>query len=132
MKQLVAILVLICYMLCACDISISFHHCAGELKYLSLNDNGHEVKCCKGKKKMSEDCCKSHTVKYKKSDDRSQLFYSIAKKAVTDGDYTPAEYQYIAVNEYRKTEEADIKYYRPPPDERRQIPLYIYHSAFLI
>lgn len=132
MKKILSILLLISYMLCACGVSVSFHHCAGEFKYLSVNDKDHEVKCCKGKKEMSDDCCKSNKVSFKKTDDKSQAFFSIVKKSLSDKNILNERPTLFAQVANLVPSENRRVLFRPPPHRTGTSPLYLLHSVFRI
>jgi hypothetical protein len=119
-------------MLCAWGGSISFHHCAGEFKYLSLNDDGHEKKCCKGKKAMADGCCKSLKVTYKKTDHKAQTYYSVAPKNIQLDEAVAYPYAPIALLSRAIPASSNTVLWRPPPKRKAQRPLYIRHSVFLI
>ena len=118
-------------MLCACGVSISFHHCAGEFKYLSLNDDNHEIKCCKGKKEMPANCCKSNKISFKKTDDNAQTFPTILKNDVSDNVLIAIVPVLVTpVLSFLSTGNASILL--KPPDRTGCPPLYILYSVFRI
>lgn len=132
MKKGLAILLLFSYMLCACGISFSFHHCAGAFKYLTLNDEGHEKKCCKGKKEMSDDCCKSNKVTFSKTDDKAQSFLVFVKKVAEP--YAAIRHIHILTQSVLLSSYSSerVIVFKPPPDRTSSTPLFILHSVFLV
>ena len=131
MIRIVSILLIVCYTLCAWNISISFHQCAGHIKYLSLNDSGHEKKCCKSKKAMPEGCCKSLKVSFKKTDDGTQNHFSISKKVFPSTYILPLKLS-VAINTFVPVVTIQSHLWRPPPNRTSLAPLYILYSVFRI
>jgi hypothetical protein len=131
-KKGLAILVLISYVLCAFSVTFSFHHCRGEFKYVSLDKGKHEKKCCKGKKKMPKGCCNSSNVTFKKSDDRSQSYFIIAKKFV-DPVYAIVSFPITGAEPtIAHSSTTDCRLRPRPPERGRGEPLYLLFSTFLI
>lgn len=132
MKNGIAILVLISYMLCALGFSFSMHYCGGDFKYLTIQDDGHEVKCCKGQKEMPEGCCKSNKITFKKSDDQPQNYLTVAVKEIEkEGSLQiNTDYKYSAASIILS--ENPVVHFKPPPDRTASLPLYILHSVYRI
>lgn len=131
MRKVIAICVLISYMLCAFSTSISFHHCAGELKYITIGkDKDHEIKCCKGEKNMPDDCCNSNTISFKKGEDKAQPFLIIKlfqfEPTIIEA-FVP-----VIVKHTVTVFDKWIPLFRPPPNRTGSLPLYIIHSVFRI
>ena len=129
MKKALVILLFCCYALCSFGISFSFHHCKGHLKYLTLVDEKTK-KCCKGKKKMSKGCCKDKKVSFKKTDDKGQHYFTIAKKTLPVFNIS-----YVWVDPvFNSNNEVDHLYYRihPPPERRDDQPIYLLYAVFRV
>lgn len=80
---------------------------------------------------MPKGCCNSSKVAFKKSDDRSQSYFVIAKKFVEP--ISNVVYFPVVISEpsiaYTTTSDFHL---RPPPERGRGEPLYLLHSTFLI
>ena len=131
MRKLLAICVLVCYMLCAFGVGVSFHHCKGELKYVKLHHQDKKT-CCKSKKKMPKGCCKTVKVEFKKSDDKGQSFLDFKPKAGTKDIVlnTPTSC-YPAGGVPQQTDDRGAYQLRPPP-LRTGEPLYVLYSVYRI
>lgn len=132
LKKVFGILILVCYAFCAFNISLSFHHCGGELAYVSVNnDDDHEVKCCDSKKPMPPDCCKSKKVTFSKTDDKAQAYYTLDLQKMQTDVALPVYHTYYVADVQPATGTKAKQLLRPPP-ERTGIPLYQLHSVYRI
>lgn len=130
MKKGIAIVLLLCYMLCALGVTFSFHHCMGELRYVNVHSDA-EKKCC-GSKKMPDDCCKTVKVTFKKNDDKPQSFFSFLCKKISapEAAVFPSASPVIATR-FGFASESNF-HLRPPPLQPADLPLYILHSVYRI
>lgn len=131
MRKVTAIVVFISYMLCALGITLSYHHCKGEFRYVQVHSEKKRT-CCKGKK-MPKGCCKTIKLEFKKSEDRNRKSISFRPKTeflvklaiktwyASENTFYPGE-PYIASNYLL----------RPPPLIWPDVPIYISNSVYLI
>lgn len=132
MRKVLSICVFISYVLSASGICISLHHCAGELKYISVGkDDDHEVKCCKGKTDMPDGCCNSNTISFKKIEDNNlQPFFTIENILFDDVDI-PHFVSFVTTH-IAGFYDRSVILFRPPPNRTGTLPLYIFLSVFRI
>ncbi len=118
-------------MLCAFSVSISLHHCAGDLKYITVGkDKDHEIRCCKGEKEMPDGCCNNNTISFKKTEDKAQPYFTIE---LSKFEATITEVIVPVIIKHTVTSfDKWVVLFRPPPNRTGNLPLYIIHSVFRI
>ncbi|MBS1780403.1 MAG: hypothetical protein JST70_13815 [Bacteroidetes bacterium] len=131
MRKVTAIVVFISYMLCALGITLSYHHCKGEFRYVQVHPEKTR-KCCKGKK-MPRGCCKTVKLEFKKSDDRNREPISFQPKILVVAKLTTQRYNINPLVSYQQEVSITPDYLlRPPPLIWPDVPIYLSNSVYRI
>lgn len=99
MKRTVAILVLLLFLLGIFQVSLSFHYCGKNFKYITLNKGIEKKSCCKGKMKM-HGCCTDKEVAFDIDDDQATSSKYIVVTKDIQSALTHNYYQYNHIITY--------------------------------
>lgn len=131
MKQVISILVAVLYMLGTLQVSLAFHHCGGNFKYISLHKPVEKESCCKKveEKSCCHKCCTDKEVTYKVDDQQHSKVEFTATK-VTDDLQAMLSYQPESAHiTYPVFKVYKVSHSPPLTGETRQ---YILNCTFLI
>lgn len=84
MKQILVVIIAICYAFGSAEVSLHFHYCGEVFQYVSLFSDEEKDSCC-GETGGMRDCCSSDVVKGDVDDHKqAPKFFSLYNKAVGD------------------------------------------------
>lgn len=82
MKQVLVIIIAICYAFGSTEVSLHFHYCGKVFQYVSLFTDKEKDSCC-GETGKTDGCCNSDVVKSDVDDHKQALKFSYIQKDTT-------------------------------------------------
>ena len=130
MKQLIAIVLMMCYSASAGSMVFSLNFCNEVFSYVSL-DTSEETECCCSKEK-NKDCCDKEVVVTKKANEHQRCFtYTVS--ALSDAQIISPLIHFQSYRSNIASTPAKLpEYYLRPPPLLGITPFYILHSVYRI